>query len=667
MAWQNTPYDLPLIVSVVICLLVGLLAWRRRPRPGGTALALLMVAVAFWSGGYALELSSAELGRKILWAKIQYFGILAVPISALSFSLLYSGRVKRVGPRFLTLLAIEPLLTLVLLWNPTTSSLMWSEMRLDLSRSFSVLDLTYGPWFWVNATYSYGLYLLASAYLVGALARSPRLYRKQGAAVVVAIFAPWVGNALYISGFSPVAHVDPTPFAFSFTGLALFFGLVRLQFLDIMPLARTAVLEAMRDGVIVLDPECRIVDLNPAAERMLGVGGAEAVGRPIGFVLPAQAELAEQFGAGGEVNAEIVLPGGDERRSPLSYDLRSWPLCDPGHGPSGRLIALRDISQQQQAEEALHASEERLRVMVEQMPAVLWATDTELKFTLSLGSGLEALDLSSQEVVGKSLYEFFDTHDPEYLPLAAHLRALEGEASTYKFEWVERSFECHVEPLYGSGGEVIGAIGVALDMTETEILQDQLRQAQKMEAIGRMAGGVAHDFNNLLTAVAGYAQLAQEDLELSRKRPGAIHNLGKDIDAIEVAAKRATSLTGQLLAFSRRQVLQPKVLDLNEIVADMEKMLRRMTGGQIQLATQLGSGIHRLKADPVQMQQVIINLFLNSRDAMPQGGKVTIATATAVIDDTQRVRHDLIPAGHYVTLAVSDEGFGMDEITQAHL
>jgi nitrogen-specific signal transduction histidine kinase len=198
------------------------------------------------------------------------------------------------------------------------------------------------------------------------------------------------------------------------------------------------------------------------------------------------------------------------------------------------------------------------------------------------------------------------------------------------------------------------------DITERKLLEAQLRQAQKMEAVGRLAGGIAHDFNNLLTAITGYADLALSDL-----REG--DPMRQDMEEILRAAHRAAELTRQLLAFSRQQVLAPRVLDLNEVVQSVDKMLRRLVGEDVELLSVLAPGLGHVKADPGQLEQVIVNLAVNARDAMPTGGKLTIETADAELAET-RVR-DLaaVPAGRYVMLAITDSGTGMDEETKARI
>jgi two-component system, cell cycle sensor histidine kinase and response regulator CckA len=197
------------------------------------------------------------------------------------------------------------------------------------------------------------------------------------------------------------------------------------------------------------------------------------------------------------------------------------------------------------------------------------------------------------------------------------------------------------------------------DISERRHLEEQFRQVQKMEAVGRLSGGVAHDFNNLLGVMIGYAEFLQERMEPSNALRGSV-------DEILKAGKRAAALTRQLLAFSRQQVLDPKVLDLNFVVGDMEKLLRRLIGEDVRLATILSPGLGRVKADQGQLEQVLLNLAVNARDAMPQGGKLIIETENMEMDDEFVRRYPYpVKAGPYVCLKVTDTGTGMDPETKA--
>ena len=217
-----------------------------------------------------------------------------------------------------------------------------------------------------------------------------------------------------------------------------------------------------------------------------------------------------------------------------------------------------------------------------------------------------------------------------------------------------------ITPITDRSGNITGASTIARNITERKGLEEQLRQAQKMEAIGRLAGGIAHDFNNLLTAILGYSQMAIE-------QPGLDERSRRYISEIESAGTRATRLTKQLLALARKQKLQPEVLDLNAVVGGIGPMLQRLIGEDVGLMVNLDPKLGAVKADPGQIEQVIMNLAVNARDAMPDGGNLTIDTANVVLDEAYAAEHPEVNPGPYALLAVSDNGMGMDADTQARI
>ena len=203
-------------------------------------------------------------------------------------------------------------------------------------------------------------------------------------------------------------------------------------------------------------------------------------------------------------------------------------------------------------------------------------------------------------------------------------------------------------------------LGVATEITERKRLEEQLLQSQKMEAVGQLAGGVAHDFNNILTAIVGYTDLLAVEF-------GANSRQLEDLEEIRKAARRAAALTRQLLAFSRKQVLEPRVIDLNGVVMNLEKMLRSLISANIALKTALAPDLGAARADPNQLEQVIMNLAINARDAMPEGGTLTIETGNATLDENYAAQHVAVVPGSYVMLAVTDTGSGMSEETKARI
>ncbi len=326
------------------------------------------------------------------------------------------------------------------------------------------------------------------------------------------------------------------------------------------------------------------------------------------------------------------------------------------------------------AEEALAHERDLLHALMDNVPDTIYFKDAASRFMRINTAQAQVLGLNDpQKAIGKMDLDFFTTEHARdaYLdeqkivqsgqPLIAKvekIRRADGE-----FRWVSAT----KVPIRDKEGEVSGIVGISRDITEQkraeedkEKLQAQLLQSQKMEAIGRLAGGVAHDFNNLLTAILGYGELLLHGLD--------DHDpLHQDVEQIMKAGQRAASLTRQLLAFSRLQALQPQVLDLNATVADMGKMLRRLIGEDIDLVTVLGPGLERVKVDPGRIEQVIMNLAVNARDAMPQGGRLTIKTENVTLDKACcQVLPEARP-GKFVCLSVEDTGVGIDEEITQHI
>ncbi len=321
----------------------------------------------------------------------------------------------------------------------------------------------------------------------------------------------------------------------------------------------------------------------------------------------------------------------------------------------------RREAERKQAAEVLRRSEAQYRTLFENVFDVVFSIDREFKI-FSLSPSVErALGYKPDELIGRPLSEL-NIFTPEHLETAISdlKRVFDGnslELSSYELIARDGSIrfgEISATPLT-EAGKVVGVTAVARDVTEKKKLETQLLQAQKMEAVGRLAGGIAHDFNNLMSAVIGFSELALD--QLRKDDP-----MRDQLEEIFKAGKRATILTRQLLAFSRKQVMKPYVLDLNNVVADTEKMLHRLIGEDIELETILAPDLGRVKADPGQIEQVIMNLAVNARDAMPTGGKLTIMTQNVFLDESYARQHGVeLQPGSYVMLAVSDSGVGMNK------
>ena len=322
----------------------------------------------------------------------------------------------------------------------------------------------------------------------------------------------------------------------------------------------------------------------------------------------------------------------------------------------------------------LRDSEERFRAMFDSAAIGTGVLGLDGRIVTSNRALEQMLGYGKEELEALTAGELTHPDDREY-ELELFEQLAQGKREEYRLEkrclakGGEVVWGHHTVSLVRDGfGKPNFAIAMLEDITprkqadeERLRLEGQLRQAQKMEAIGQLAGGVAHDFNNLLTAIRGYSEFA-----LSRLR-GDNEVLRKDIEEIGKSADRASALTRQLLAFSRKQLLQPRVLDLNDVMSDVDKMLRRLIGEDIEVVTDFGAGLGRVKADPGQLEQVLVNLVVNARDAMPDGGTLTIRTRNVDVDGSSARRHYGAPLGRYVVICVEDTGVGIDPETQKRI
>jgi two-component system cell cycle sensor histidine kinase/response regulator CckA len=326
------------------------------------------------------------------------------------------------------------------------------------------------------------------------------------------------------------------------------------------------------------------------------------------------------------------------------------------------------IAERQRMEEDLLTERNLLRALIDNVPDQIYVKDTEGRFMLANAATMIQLNVSApDQLLGKTDFDFFPPEQAAQF-LAEEQAIVQSGQPVINREQSAVDKQTGAEiwglttkvPVRGAHGQFIGLVSVSRDITARKRLEAQFLHAQKMESIGRLAGGVAHDFNNLLTAIIGYAELARDGLDTTSPR----HS---DLQAILEAANRATTLTHQLLVFARKQVLESQVLQLDELTLNLDKLLRRLIGEDIELNTLTAADLWSVKADANQIEQVLLNLAINARDAMPKGGKLTIETVNVNLDAAYTHQHMGVTAGPYVMLAVSDTGVGMPPEVQAQV
>jgi PAS domain S-box-containing protein len=337
-----------LLLAVPVQAWLALRVWRRRPAPGATALLVQLAAIAVWCSSYALEILADTPAAKVFWAKVRYVGVVFVPLFWLAFASRYTRRASWLTSRTLALLAVVPLLTLAFALTNGWHHWLWQSLLFEPGQP--VLRRIGGPWYRVSVVYSYTLFVWGTALICRELVRTRRPYRMQNVALLVASLVPFAANWLYVSGRGPLPGLDLTPLGLSFGAFVFAWCLLKAQLLDLIPVARDAVVEGLRDGVLVLDGQGRIVDLNPAAERMIGFPSGRAIGMPLAHALPPAASLASREPASGDRGLELGLGDGDAKRW---YEARASTLRDDRRHSIGRLVVLHDVTERRATEHSL--------------------------------------------------------------------------------------------------------------------------------------------------------------------------------------------------------------------------------------------------------------------------------------------------------------------------
>ncbi len=394
----------------------------------------------------------------------------------------------------------------------------------------------------------------------------------------------------------------------------------------------------------------RFTDVNAAGAKLIDVPADSLIGLTIGDVFSeANAELLTgyltQVSQNGRANEFEVSLEGDHNHRLLR--LQVIPL------PDGLLVEAYDVTSSRDAQDALRKSEEYLTSVIANAPIIMYELDREGVFKLSAGRSLKQIGLKPGEAVGGSIYDFFAPDSPE---VEAFQRALEGETVSTETRLGGGYFASRYTPRYDEAGNIAGILGVSYDVTERRNAEVQLQHAQRLEAVGQLTGGIAHDFNNLLAVILGNLDLLG-DQELDERSRQLIENA-------VTATQRGATLTQRLLAFSRRQLLEPTSIEANTLINGMLDLLRHAIPESINVVFQPADELWVTHVDAAQLENAILNLCLNARDAMPSGGKLEIHTDNQIVDESLATRLQIDP-GEYVAISIIDNGIGIDaEVAQ---
>ena len=382
---------LPLFSALLTLGLAGY-AWRLRHRYAWVfSFAMLMLLVAEWSLGYAFELGASELSAKVFWAKAEYLGIVSVPLLWFVFAWQYVDRHKWLIRSRLLGLSVVPMATFLLVLTNEFHGLIWQETAVAQVGSVSILDVVYGSWFWVHSAYSYLMLLVGSVILLQAFGRFSSVYRWQIAVLFLGPLAPWISNILYISGLSLVPALDMTPLAFAVSGAIFAWGIFRLHLFDLVPVARRTLIDSMSDGMLVVDGQNRIVDVNPAFLAIVELSRTAVIGQSVQMFLVDRPDFVQQYQSSEQ---HIVQTYEDLELNDRFYDISISPLFNGQEQVHGRLIVLRDITGRKEIEKQLFAQKQLSEIMV----SVAWAATQELDLNAAMSNVVQtAVSLTHAE------------------------------------------------------------------------------------------------------------------------------------------------------------------------------------------------------------------------------------------------------------------------------
>ena len=668
-----SPFVLPFLISGVILLAVSFYALSRRNLPFIFAYATLMLVASFGAFIYSLEVISVEVPFKVFLLKLNISSTLVIVLCLLAIILRLSGLSRWLSPGRFAVFLIEPLAVLSIVFFPGATHLFAFGYHLDPAGPVPSLLFSMGPLYWIHIAYTYVLLAAAIVFLARSLRDFQPALRSQTLLFVIAMLLPFAGNMLYHSGLTIPRGVDWTSAAFAFTGVLTAVALFRSRLADVAPVSGSMIARTMHDMAVVVDSRSRVLDFNPSALAAIGPDARRAVGRTF-------EELPAPWNAALRPYADAVSLT-DTIRVDLRDRTRWYHLSvsrlqgESGIRASGRLFLLHDVTEREEVEEHLRESEARFRGFIEQSFEGIILFDEEGRVIEFNPSSEKLTGLLRAEVLGMSAWQLMSTAIASTMRVPGDEAFLEAEVlealRTGRGDLINRAIDATLQrpdgtirhlrqyffPIRTAKGFRFG--GISHDVTEAREAEqalrrseEQLQQSQKMEAVGRLAGGIAHDFNNILTVISGYCDMLSEAADEGRILKGPIAEVSR-------AAERASRLTAQLLAFSRKQVLQPRILSLNTLVRAVEGILARVIGEDVELVTRLHPAAGNIQADSGQVEQVIVNLAVNARDAMPAGGTLTLETVRDIPGADFLRDHPEMRPGHYVRLSVVDTGVGM--------
>ena len=660
MPYHFTPNLIPLFIAAAISGALAWYTWRNRRTPGAPPFAALMLILFQWGLSYIFQLAATDLPTKIIWNNITFIGVAATPVAWLIFALEYTGRTTWSNRRRLALLSILPVITILIIFTNKSHGLFHSSQRLAAEGGFLLLQTENGPWFWVHAAYTYALIMIGLVLIIRALLRWPPSYRGQMIWILLATLTPLIANVITIFRLLPIL-IDLTPFAFTVTGVGMAYALFRHHLLDIAPLARDVVIDGMKEGMMVVDANRRIVDINPTAKEFLGLSKeSDLIGKPMREVLSRWPHLVQNYREVSDAEDEIMLGEGEAQRW---YELDLSTLRDENKLTLGQIVTIRDITRRKRAENLLHENETRFRQIVENANDLIYRVDINGCISYANPAVLRVLGYEEKDVLGKHYLELAVPQLRHKIKRTYERQLISKTPSTYhEFPAIatdgrEIWFGQNVQMIF-EGEKIVGFQALARDITAIKDAQDALRLArdQALEASrakSLLLSKVSHELRTPLGGILGYGELLRDSTfgELSDGQKKAV------LQIVE-SANYLTNMVNELLDEAQ---LSANTATLQERLISPAALLQQASSGMevlaakkgLQFRTFLGDSVpSEIMGDERRLRQILINLMGNAIK-FTREGSVNVRL--------------LQPTSEHWAIQVQDTGVGIPKDAQGYI
>jgi PAS domain S-box-containing protein len=655
MKWQPNVYAFPLFAIAFILLGFSVVAWRRRPGNGERHFILVMLVMVIWLAAYGLELSSVDFSAIFFWVRVEYIGIVTLPVLWLAFVLTYSGPARWLKPSRLALMFAIPLITLVLIWTNDRHHLIWATSGLDLSGPFPAFARTYGPWFWVHAAYSYLCLAGAMVLMVRTSISSPPLYRGQIRVLLLSMIVPWVGNIADLSGLRVIPNVELTPLGFGFACLSIALSLFWLRLFDVVPAARDWMVHSLEDPVFIADRHGRIVDLNPAAQKEFALSAAEAVGQPIENLMHECLGLNGAFQFPSKTPREISRGEGADARI---FEFRGAPIYSYHRRLMGQVMVLHDITAHKQAQEALHQRRRTFHMLIGAMPNLLYVVDSHDHISaLFVPPSFLPIFNAADMAVGNALSAAMPVS--LFRPVAEALVSVRKTGHPGRLEYSLELADgrmVYLDVRIASIPDSSDVLIVMDDITERKRAEETLRDAlQRERELGelkaRFVSMASHEFRTPLATIQSSSDLIKK---YHRRMDEA--DILDSLDMIQNQVQHMAAMLNDVLTVGRSEsgqlAFQPEQVDIVELCQQIVVEVQSACKEPHPIEWSYQCETTTFVVDKKLVRQIVVNLLSNALKYSPVESSV---------------RFELTCQPEELILRVADEGIGIPEEDQERL